>query len=224
MKGLKHRMTSKYMHIVTCIVTRNAAISTKTLHSMLNINKLVFTFGFTHEYIYVNDDLSERQSIFLKKIKNCDRLVWIDYSISVDGETLPKLYDKFVQGYNCLVLPCVTPGIDWDLFKKKVLSGSHEPVSQMGLHFDTTVDKCIGENYYTITETNPKCWSIDSKQFVKCIRDKKGETTIPLKVSDMFKKLVERGLKVYTYTNANIFVTYPHECIGNILQSASIHF
>jgi len=181
------------------------------------------SLGFTNEFVFVNDDLYERNSLFLKKLKHCDRIVWIDYSVHVDNTSLVKLYDKFIQGYQCLVLPCVLPGINWDLFKKKVLAGSKEPVSQMGLEFDTKVGKSIGENLNIVTETDPKCWAIDAKQLLKFIRDKKGEgVTIPVKVSEMFKKLIERGVKIYTYTDAQLTVTYPHECLGNILETAGI--
>jgi len=210
------------MHVVTCIVTRNAAISVKTLHTLLNINKIS---GVTNEFVFINDDLFERQALLLKKLKHSDRIVWIDYSIHVDNPSLVKLFEKFIQGYHCLVLPCVTPGIDWDIFKKKILSGSQEPVSQMGLEFDTKVGKSIGENLNIVTETDPKCWAIDAKHLFKALRDKKGEgVTVPAKVSDMFKKFMERGVKMYAFTDAQLTVTYPHECLGNILESAGVGF
>jgi hypothetical protein len=211
------------MHIVTIVVTKNVAISVKTLHTLLNVNKLERQLGFTNEIVFVNDDLHERQSILLKKIKHCDRIVWIDYSICIDPNSVQKLYDKFIQGYHCIVLSCVLPGINWDLFKQKVLADSKEPVSQMGLDFDTKVSKSIGENLHIVTETDPKCWAIDCKHVLKCLKDKKGEGfSLPVKVSEMFKKFMERGVKMYAATDANLTVTYPHECLGNILQSASI--
>jgi hypothetical protein len=211
------------MHVITCIVTRNVSISVKTLHTLLNINKVVQQNGFTNEFVYVNDDLFERQALILKKLKHCDRLVWIDYSVHVDTASLLKLFDKFIQGYHCIVLPCVTPGIDWDSFKKKVLADSKEPVTQMGLEFDTKVGKSIGENLHIVTETDPKCWAIDAKHLFKSLRDKKGEgVTVPAKVSEMFKKFMERGVKMYAFTDAQLTVTYPHECLGNILQAAGV--
>jgi hypothetical protein len=213
------------MHVVTCIVTRNVSISVKTLHTLLNINKITQQSGLTNEFVFVNDDLYERQALLLKKLKHCDRIVWIDYSVHVDTTSLLKLFEKFIQGYHCLVLPCVTPGIDWDLFKKKVLAGSQESVSQMGLDFDTKVGKSIGENLNIVTETDPKCWAIDAKHLFKSLRDKKGEgVTVPAKVSEMFKKFMERGVKMYAFTDAQLIVTYPHECLGNILHAASVGY
>jgi hypothetical protein len=211
------------MHVSTVIVTRNAAISVKTLHSLLNANILTTRLNHSHDISFVNDDAFERLTYFLKKMKHCDRLVWIDYSINIDVDTLIKLYDKLINGYQCLVLPCVKPGIDWDLFKKKVLSGSQEPVGQMGLEFDTKVGKFISENNYVVTETEPKCWAVDTKAVMKSLRDKKGESIIvPARLSEMFKKFIERGVKIYADTGAYLTVTYPHECLGNILETAGV--
>ena len=108
------------MHIVTVIVTRNAAITVKTLHSLLNINRICIQNKHTYELVYVNDDLFERQSVFFKKAKYCDRLVWINYSVHIDTPSIEKLLEKFITGYQCMVLPCVTPGVDWDMFKSKI--------------------------------------------------------------------------------------------------------
>jgi hypothetical protein len=211
------------MHIIIVIVTRNAAISVKTLHTLLTFNKLSFQKKFTNEVVYVNDDAFEKQSVFLKKSKHCDRIIWIDYSIHVDPVSIEKLVDKFIQGYQCLVMPCVTPGIDWDLFKKKITSGSQEPVSQMGLNFDTKVGKSIGENLHIVTETDPKCWAIDTKPLLRALKGAKGEgITVSAKTSEMFKKFIERGVGIYAFTAANLTVTYPHECLGNILESANV--
>ena len=211
------------MHIITVVVTRNAAISVKTLHTLLTFNKINFTKKFTNEVIYVNDDAFEKQSVFIKKAKYCDRMIWIEYSIHIDNDSIEKLFDKFVQGYHCLVLPCVVPGIDWDLFKKKITSGSQEPVYQMGLDFDTKVGKSIGDNLHVVTETNPKCWAIDTKSVLKALKGAKGEgIIISAKTSEMFKKFIERGINIYAFTAANIMITYPHECLGNILETAGV--
>lgn len=213
------------MHILTVVVTRNVAISVKTLHTLLNINRIIAHNQCNNEIMFVDDDLSDRNTLLLKKMKHFDRIVWIDYSINIDHPSIAKLYEKFLQGYNCVVFPCVTPGIDWDMFKTKVLANSKEPVSQMGLNFDTEVGKCIGENAYIVTETNPKCWAIDTKPVLKALRDKKGDgLSIPVKVSDMFTKFIERGVKVYAYTDAMLTVTYPHECLGNILETAGVGY
>jgi len=210
------------MHVVAVVVTRSVSISVKTLHTLLCLNRLSSHRGHTLEIVYVNDEAFEKKAVFLKKASSCDRLVWLNFSVHVDEVSLDKMLDKFVNGYHCLVLPGVTPGIDWDMFKKKVLDGSKEPVHQMGLNFDTEVGKSIGENLYIVTSTDPKAWAIDTKPVLKAIKGSKGDGTISANTSEMFKTFIERNVRVYAYTDAQITLTYPHECIGNLLSAAGV--
>ena len=210
------------MHVVAVVVTRSVSISVKTLHTLLSLNRLTSMKRQTLEIVYVNDDAFEKKAAFLKKAGSCDRLVWLNFSVHVDEVSLDKMLDKFVNGYHCLVLPGVTPGIDWDMFKKKVLSDSKEPVNQMGLNFDTEVGKSIGENLYIVTSTDPKAWAIDTKPVLKAIKGSKGDGTISANTSEMFKTFIERNVRVYAYTDAQITLTYPHECIGNLLSAAGV--
>jgi hypothetical protein len=211
------------MHVIAIVVTRSVSIAVKTLHSLLNLNRLCALKQLTLEIAFVNDDAFERKDIMLKKAKSCDRLIWINYSVHVDSDSMEKMLDKFVQGYHCIVLPCVTPGIDWDMFKSKVRSGSTEPLYQMGLNFDTEVGKSIGEKLHVVTSTTPQAWAIDTKQVLKAIKGNKGEgISISANVSEMFKTFIDRGVKVYAFTAANLVVTYPHECIGNLLSAAGV--
>ena len=207
------------MHYVIFVVTRNKSVSVKTLHTLLVINRSLSGDN-TGEILFVDDNLYARQEAFLKKMKHCDRIVWIDYSVHVDSDSLIKLFGKFVQGYHCLVLPSVIDKVDWDSLKNKVASGSKEPTYQMALEFDTVVDKCIGDNLYTVMSTNPKCWAIDTKPVLKILKDNKGEG---LKISPkFFETFIERGVKIYTATDALITLTYSHECLGNILNCSSV--
>ena len=211
------------MHIIVVVVTRNASISVKTMHTLLNLNRISSIKKCTREILYVNDNAFERQSIITKKAKHCDRMIWIDYSVHIDNESIDKLTDKFVQGYHCLVLPCVNPDINWEMFKTKIAAGSQEPVSQIGLDFDTKVGKSIGEHLHVVTETDPKCWALDTKAVLRAVKGEKGQgITIPAKVSEMFKKFMDCGVKMYAFTDACLTVTYPHECLGNILETAGV--
>jgi hypothetical protein len=211
------------MHVVVVIVTRSVSIAVKTLHSLLAINRTCAEKQVSLEIAFVNDDAFERKEIMLKKAKHCDRLIWINYSVHVDHVSIGKLLEKFIQGYHCMVLPCVTPGIDWDMFKSKVRSGSTEPLNQMGLKFDTEVGKSIGEHMHIVTSTTPQAWAVDTKPLLKLLKGNKGEgIVISANVSEMFKTFIERGVKVYAFTDANLIVTYPHECIGNLLSAAGV--
>lgn len=212
------------MHIIVIVVTRNVSVSVKSLHTLMGLNKICAHFKHTLDTHFVKDDIEARNAILLKSLKKCDRLIWIDYGIYVDENSLVALTDKFPNGFGCLVCPCVTDTISWDSFKKKILDGSEEPISQMALEFDTTVSKVIGgTKLHTVASTVPKCWSVDSKTVLKSLKDKKGEgITLPYNTEDLFKKIMDRGVRVCAFTDAKLVATYAHECLGNILESAGI--
>jgi len=172
------------------------------------------------ELCFVSD--SECVPTFLKKAKHCDRMLCINYSVHVDVPSIEKMFVKFV-GYQALVCPCVNPGIDWDMFKRKVSEGSSEPLNQMGLNFDTTVGNALSEHMHLVTQTDPKAWALDTKPIIKALKGNKGEGITPFaNFSDMFKLLLDRGVKVCAFTDANLVITYPHECIGNLLSAAGV--
>ena len=155
------------MQLTTVIVTRNVSVSVKTLHTLLKLNLICLQKNVANELVFVRDDPFEKYDILMKKLKHCDRLLWIEYSLFVDEASLIKMIDPFPKGYQCMVLPCVTEGINWDMFKKKICDGSTEPESQMGLDFDTEVGQKISDDVYTVTKTTPKAWALDAKQVFK---------------------------------------------------------
>jgi hypothetical protein len=211
------------MQLTTVIVTRNVAISVKTLHTLLKLNLICLQKNIANELVFVRDDPFEKYDILMKKLKHCDRLLWIEYSLFVDETSLVKMVEPLFKGYQCLVLPCVTEGINWDMFKKKVRDGSTEPESQMGLDFDTEVSQKLADDLYMVTKTTPKAWALDAKQVLRAFKDKKGDAVkIPVRAAEMFEKFIERGVKVCAFTGANLVATYPHECLGNILETAGV--
>jgi hypothetical protein len=167
----------------------------------------------------VNDNTYEKSQALVKAFKNSDRVVYVEYSASFDNDSIDKLIGPYPPGYNGVVLPSVTEGVDWDLFKKKIRTRSTEPSSQMGLNFDTDVDKVIkGTDMWSIIKTDPKVWSLDSKQTIKSLRERKGDgIKVPHNHSDIFTKI-----KACAYAKARVTLTYTHECLGNILESAGI--
>lgn len=211
------------MQLTTVVVTRNVSVSVKTLHTLLKLNLMCLHKNIANELVFIKDDPFEKNEIINKKLKHCDRLLWIDYSIYVDEASMLKMLEPFIKGQHGIVMPCVTETIDWDMFKKKVISGTSEPLSQSGLGFDTEVGAKLGDDIYAVNKTSPKCWAVESKQVLRAFRDKKGESIkIPVKMADMFEKFKERGLKICAFTAANLVVTYPHECLGNILETAGV--
>jgi hypothetical protein len=169
--------------------------------------------------LYTDNNLHEKANALSRAFKESDRVVYLDYSVSVDNESLDVLLDPYPPSFSGVVLPAVSEGVDWALFKKKTAAGSTEPSSQMGLSFDTEVDKPIkNTDMWTIKKTNPKVWALDSKSVIKTLRVRKGDGfKVPLDQSDMFTKI-----KACAYTKAKVTLTYTHECLGNILECAGV--
>jgi len=206
------------MKICTVITTRSKSCSVKTLHTILKLNIKCLENNVQNEIVYVNDDPFEKIEVIQKCLTKCDRLFFVDFGIGVDEESIKQIFAKH-EGMGVLVFPGVKEGIDWGLFKHKVREGSEEPVSQMGLNFDTDVGRKISKDIYTVTNTSAKSWVMFSKNLMKNAKDKKGNFSLHVK---MFEKLKEQGVKIYAFTAAKLIMTYPHECISNILSAAGV--
>ena len=219
MIGLRLRVHDLYMNINTIVVTRSKSCSVKTLHTILRINIACIQKNFRNEISYVNDDPYEKAEIIQKLMKANDRIVFIDFGVSMDEDSIQQIFQSH-EGIGCLVFPGVKEGVDWAQFKSKVQNDSKEPTSQMGLHFDTTVGKKISENIYQVVSTNPKAWVMNTKNVIKNIKDKKsGNWKINPK---MFEKFIEMGVRIHAFTAAKLTMTHTHECISNIMNSAGV--
>ena len=206
------------MKICTVITTRSKSCSVKTLHTILKLNIHCIQNNVQNEIVYVNDDPFEKVEMIQKCLTRCDRIFFIDFGINVDENSITQIFEDH-EGIGALVFPGVKEGIDWGLFKHKVRAGSTEPVSQMGLNFDTEVGKKISNDIYSVVNTEAKSWVMFSKNIIKNYKDKKGNVNLHVKI---FEKLKERGVKIYAFTAAKLVMTYPHECISNILSAAGV--
>ena len=206
------------MKICTVVTTRSKSCSVKTLHTILKLNIHCLQNNVQNEIVYVNDDPFEKIEMIQKCLSKCDRLFFIDFGIGVDEMSVKQIFESH-EGLGVLVFPGVKEGIDWGLFKHKVREGSSEPVSQMGLNFDTQVGKKISTDIYSVTSTEAKSWVMFSKNVMKNAKDKKGNFNLHVK---MFDKLKEQGVKIYAFTASKLTMTYPHECISNILGAAGV--
>jgi len=211
------------MKIATILVTRAKSCHVKTLHTILRFNLKCMQRGNTeNEVVFVDDEPFEKAEIIYKYLKTYERIFFIDFGIQVDDVSLDKVFDKH-ENIGCLVFPGVTEGIDWGMFKEKVKNNVNEPVEQIGLHFDTSVTNKISENIYMVKETSAKSWVMMNKNITKNLKDKKnGAFKIHPRMSTMFKKLQEGGVKIHAYTAAKLTMTYSHECISNILNAAGV--
>ena len=206
------------MKICTVVTTLSKSCSVKTLHTILKLNIHCLQNNVQNEIVYVNDDPFEKIEMIQKCLSKCDRLFFIDFGIGVDDASVKQIFESH-EGLGVLVFPGVKEGIDWGLFKHKVREGSSEPVSQMGLNFDTQVGKKISTDIYSVTSTEAKSWVMFSKNVMKNAKDKKGNFNLHVK---MFDKLKEQGVKIYAFTASKLTMTYPHECISNILGAAGV--
>ena len=211
------------MKIATILVTRANSCHVKTLHTILRFNLKCMQRGNTeNEVVFVNDEPFEKAETIYKYLKTHERIFFIDFGIQVDDVSLDKVFDKH-ENIGCLVFPGVTEGIDWEMFKEKVKNNVNEPVEQIGLHFDTSVTNKISENIYMVKETSAKTWVMMNKNVIKNLKDKKnGAFKIHPRMSTMFKKLQEGGVKIHAYTAAKLTMTYSHECISNIINAAGV--
>ena len=211
------------MKIATILVTRAKSCHVKTLHTILRFNLKCMQRGNTeNEVVFVDDEPFEKAEIIYKYLKTHERIFFIDFGIQVDDVSLDKVFDKH-ENIGCLVFPGVTEGIDWGMFKEKVKNNVNEPVEQIGLHFDTSVTNKISENIYMVKETSAKSWVMMNKNITKNLKDKKnGAFKIYPRMSTMFKKLQEGGVKIHAYTAAKLTMTYSHECVSNILNAAGV--
>jgi len=206
------------MKICTVVTTRSKSCSVKTLHTILKLNILCIQNNVQNEILYVNDDPFDKVDTIQKHLPRCDRLFFIDFGIGVDEESVKQIFANH-EGVGVLVFPGVKEGIDWGLFKHRVQEGSSEPVSQMGLNFDTEVGKKISKDIYSVTSTEAKSWVMFSKNVMKNAKDKKGNFNLNVRI---FEKLKEQGVKIYAFTAAKLIMTYSHECVSNILNAAGI--
>lgn len=197
------------MQLTLCLVTRNKALYTTTLHSAMALNMICMIKGISLNIQFVTDQVVPSTKI----LKGCDRLLWLDYGVSVNQDTLEKL----ISFDGNIVVPCVTGEVDWEKFRKKTIENSEEPIHQRGLNFDiemVPISKRKDVSEYV--SGSCRVFAIDSKQVLKKIRESPHED---FKSFDQLKKL---GLKIYVLRSAPVTCHYVYECIGNILESSGV--
>jgi hypothetical protein len=201
------------MKFCTLITTRSKSCSVKTLHTILRMNIRCIQHSHQNEILYVNDDPFEKADMIMQCLKKCDRLLFIDFGVNVDDGSIKQMFEP-LENTSVLVFPGVTEGIDWKLFRKKIEEGSTEPVSQMGLHFDTELAQKAQTDIYKVKKTKAKAWVM--------IPNNMSKKTKKIYAANMFDKLLEEGNKIYAFTASKLTMTYSHECISNILGAAGV--
>lgn len=170
-----------------------------------------------NEITYVDDEPFQKADIVQKYIKTHDRIIFIDFGISMDDATIAQCFEPH-DHVGCLVFPGVKEGVDWELFKSKVKSESTEPIEQMGLNFDTEIGMKISNDIYRVKSTGAKAWMMNTKNVIKTLK-KSGGVKIYAK---MFEKFLEQDVRIYAFTASKLTMTYTHECVSNILNAAGV--
>lgn len=214
------------MKFATLIVTRSKSCHVKTLHTILRMNIACIQNGHKNEISFVNDDPFAKAKAIEKLMTMSDRILFVDFGIGVDEVSIQEMF-KMSEDVGYLVYPGVTEGIDWAMFKDKVRSEVDEPKQQMGLNFDTDVGEKVSDDVYTVKNTSARAWVMNSKLVYDTLKsysgDKKfGATMIPPRTDMMFFKCREVGVKILAFTAAKLTMTYGHECISSLINSAGV--
>lgn len=205
------------MKLVTILVTRSKSCHVKTLHAVLRLNIRCLRKSIDNEIVYVDDDPYKKSELVEKYMKTHDRIFFIDFGIGVDDDSLDQVLESH-EGVGCLVFPGVKEGIDWEMFKKKIQNDSSEPVSQMGLHFDTVVGSAVSKDIRKVESTSAKVWIMNTKNVTKTLHKSKDSKISP----KMFEKFIRQNVRVYAFTAAKLTMIYTHECVSNILNAAGV--
>lgn len=177
-------------------VTRNRSLTAATLHTLLSMNIKCMQKG-KDLGIHFMDDRAGLQKI----IDKGDPVLFLDYSTSVDDQTLESCFEDFDA---IRIFPGPVSGVDWDRFRKKTLEGSSEPASQRGLKFDIEVGQ------------DPCAFVIRGKKTFKKLKG--------LKFPDenIIEKLKAKDIHPVICGSATVIRTFPHECLGNILDVSGV--
>ena len=199
------------MYVV--VVTRNKSIAVTTLHSLMNI-KMYGMHKNEHIEVMFVDSLSHLP----KLVKSGERILWFDYGTNLDNDTIAKVFSPMEKDVRVIVFPAVTEGVDWDMFKKKTIEGSKEPVHQRGLNFDTEVTKKIaGTELWDVQTSSAHVWLMDSKPIDKKLKSVQKNLSCE-SYEALFSQMKSLNIRVAALPSAVVIRHYTHECLGNILE------
>ena len=194
-------------------VTRNKSIAVTTLHSLMTIKMHAMSRGWHLEVVFV-DSLAALP----KYVKTGERIVWFDYGTNLDVDSIPVLFNPMEKDVRAVVFPSVSEGVDWDVFKKKTVEGSTEPIHQRGLQFDTDVSKKIaGTNIWDVEKTSAHVWVMDSNHVNKKLKSISKNLSCD-SYEGLFQQLKGIGIRIAALPSAVVIRQYTYKCLGNILE------
>ena len=199
-------------------VTRNKSIAVTTLHSLMTLQMYAAHRGVHSEIIFV-----EGLSVLPKYVKTGERIVWFDYGTNLDNDSIPRIFAPMEKDVRVVVFPAVTEGVDWDMFKKKTIEGSSEPIHQRGLNFDTDVSKKIaGTDIWDVEKTSARVWVMESGPVNKKLKSISKNLSCE-SYERLFHQIKSIGIRIAALPSAVVVRHYTHECFGNILEAPGVH-
>jgi hypothetical protein len=121
-----------------------------------------------------------------------------------------------------IVFPSVVEGVDWDMFRKKTVEGSTEPIHQRALTFDTDVTKKVaGTDLYDVEKTSARVWVMDSKPIDKKLKSVQKNLSCD-SYENLFNQLKTNNLRVVALPSATVIRHFTHKCLGNILEMPGV--
>jgi hypothetical protein len=201
---------------VVC-VTRNKSIAVTTLHSLMTLGM----YG-SHQQVPIEYMFVEGLGALAKLVKSGERILWFDYGTNLDQESIPRVLDPMEKDIRVVVFPAVVEGVDWDMFRKKTVAGSTEPIHQRALTFDTDVaKKVVGTNLYDVVKTSARVWVMDSKPIDKKLKSIQKNLSCD-SYENMFAQLKSNNIRVVALPSATVIRHFTHKCLGNILEMPGV--
>jgi hypothetical protein len=160
--------------------TVNNSIATTTLHLCMNIHVKCMMANKNFNVSFISDYNELHKSL---KSAGDDRMIFIDYGVSCNIDPLLDEKNKIT------LVKGVGSEIDWNMFRKKTLEKSSEPVQQRGLKFDE----------------KPKAFSVDPKFVLKKME---GKTLDFTKMKGVIVNL-----------DNDVLCHHVYECKGNIMET-----
>jgi len=198
-------------------VTRNKSIAVTTLHSLMTIGMHA-----THRQVPIEYMFVEGLEALPKLVKTGERIVWFDYGTNLDQDTIPRVLNPMDKDIRVIVFPSVVEGVDWDMFRKKTVEGSTEPIHQRALTFDTDVTKkVVGTDMYDVDKTSARVWVMDSKPIDKKLKSVQKNLSCD-SYESLFAQLKTNNLRVVALPSATVIRHFTHKCLGNILEMPGV--
>jgi len=209
--------SDRRLNMYVVCVTRNKSIAVTTLHSLMTMGMHAAQRQVNIEYVFV-----EGLDALPKLVKTGERIVWFDYGTNLDQESIPRVFNTMEKDIRVVVFPAVIEGVDWDMFRKKTVAGSTEPIHQRALTFDTDVTKkVVGTDLYDVEKTSARVWVMDSKPVDKKLKSAQKNLSCE-SYESLFSQLKSNNLRVVALASATVIRHFTHTCLGNILEMPGV--